>query len=194
MPASLLAAIPTTQVIASGKDHQPIFKVIVLTFHERFWLIILVHTEKHLCFRCFLWLKNEARPGPASPSRRSKAALEIFPIEQVIDVPKEPQLPPIITQGQRIARTQIRFREPLESIPSTRKSDGIENGADVIARRGKIEIDQHAATDMLSRHDRELMLWNHERANRPRHLRRALLRFGERVCSREVQRPNRSCS
>jgi len=47
MPASLLAAIPTTQVIASGKDHQPLFKVIVLTFHKRFWLIILVHTEKH---------------------------------------------------------------------------------------------------------------------------------------------------
>src|SRR5215212_10622151 len=127
--------------------------------------------RKHLCFMCFLWLKNEARPGPARAPRRPKAALEVFPIEQIIDVPKEPQLPPIITQGQRIARTQIRFREPVESIPSTRKSDGIEDGADVIARRGKIEIDQHTATDMLCRHDRELMLGNHERANGPRHLR-----------------------
>ncbi|HEY0364916.1 MAG TPA: hypothetical protein VGC73_00495 [Pyrinomonadaceae bacterium] len=47
MPAPLLTAIPTTQVVASGKDHQPVFKVIVLTFHKRFWLIILVHTALH---------------------------------------------------------------------------------------------------------------------------------------------------
>src|SRR6185369_7113380 len=38
----------------------------------------------------------------------------------------------------------------------------------------------------------ELMIGNHERAYRPRHLRCALLCFRERISSREIQGPERS--
>jgi hypothetical protein len=64
----------------------------------------------------------------------------------------------------------------------------------VITRRRKIKIDQDATTNVLGRHDRELVIRDHERAYRSRHLRRALLSLRERVRSREIQRPERSCS
>src|SRR5262245_15931531 len=101
MPATLLTTITATQEIPSGKDHQSIFEVIVLTLFERLWLIT------HLCFMCLLWLKHKRRTGPASPARRAKAALEIFPIEKIINITEETQLSFVITQRQRITRTQI---------------------------------------------------------------------------------------
>jgi len=47
MPATLLATVPTPQVIASGEDHQPIFKVIVLALFKRFRLVTLFDTTIH---------------------------------------------------------------------------------------------------------------------------------------------------
>src|SRR5215213_10115007 len=97
-------------------------------------------------------LKHERCTGPASSARRAKAALEIFSIEEVINIPKEAQLPALATQRQRITRAEIGLRESLESITTTRKRPRIEDRADVIARRREIEIDQHATTNMLCGH------------------------------------------
>ena len=98
MSATLLATVPTSQMIPGGKDHQPIFKVIVLALLKRFWFNSLFLTEKHLCFMCLLWLKHERRAGSARPSGRAKPTLKIFPIEKIVYVTKETQLPAVIAQ------------------------------------------------------------------------------------------------
>src|SRR6185369_1794417 len=149
--------------------------------------------QKSFCALCaFLWLKNERCPCPSSPPRCAKPTLKVFLIEEIVDISKEPQLFSVITQRQRIARAEISFRESFKSKPAARKRRRIDDRAEVITRRRKIEVDQHAPADVLCRDDRELMIGNHERAYRSRHLRRPLLCFGERVRSREIQRPERS--
>src|SRR5215212_3351530 len=87
MPATLLTAVTTPQEIASGEDHQSILEVIILTLHKYLWLIALFHHLKH-----------ERRAGPAGPAGRAKAALEIFPVEEIINIGEEAQLPPVIAQ------------------------------------------------------------------------------------------------
>ena len=95
MPAPLLTTVPTPQEIASSEDHQAIFEIIILTLLKFLWF--------------FHHLKHERRPGPTGPARRAKPTFEILPIEKIINISEEPQLPPVITQRQRIARTQIGF-------------------------------------------------------------------------------------
>ena len=148
MPAPLFTTVTTPPKIARGEDHQPVFKVIVLTF------------LKLLCF--FHHSKHERRARPAGPARRPKPTLEIFPIEKIINISEEPQLPSIITQRQRIARPEIGFGESFESIPATCKRPRIEDRTDVITRRREIKIDQHTPANMLRGHNRELMIRNHE--------------------------------
>src|SRR3954452_19331141 len=106
MPATLFATIATPQKIATRKDHQPIFEVIVLILFERFWLL----SYNHFVLCASSWLKHKACTGAARSSRRSKAALKIVPIEEIVDVAEETQLPPVVTQWQRIARAEIGLR------------------------------------------------------------------------------------
>src|ERR1044071_6297925 len=46
MPATLFATITTTQKIATGKDHQAVFKVVVLALDEHVPLVILFHHSR----------------------------------------------------------------------------------------------------------------------------------------------------
>lgn len=87
MPAPLLTTVSTPQKISCSEHHQPIFKVIILTLPKHFSFVTRFHHLKH-----------ERRTGPARSPRRAKATLEIFPIEKIVNISEEPQLPSIVTQ------------------------------------------------------------------------------------------------
>lgn len=87
MPATLLTTVTATQKIASGEDHQSVFEVIIFSFAELFSFIVGFH-----------YLKHEACPRSACPAGRAKATLEIFPIEEIVNIAKEAELSSIIAQ------------------------------------------------------------------------------------------------
>ena len=73
MTAALLATIAATEMITGSKDHQPVIQIVVLAFYKlnRFALAaVLSHYSKD---------KHCARAS--DPSRRPKAAFEIFSVE-----------------------------------------------------------------------------------------------------------------
>jgi hypothetical protein len=87
MPASLLTTVPTPQQIPRGENHQPTFKVIVLALAQHLWFFTVFHH-----------LENKRCARPARAARRAKTTLEILPLEKIINIREESQLPSIIPQ------------------------------------------------------------------------------------------------
>lgn len=73
MTAALFATITATQVITSGKDHQPVIQVVVLVFDE---------LDPFACAAAFPHdSKDKHGTGAPDTSRREKAALKIIAVK-----------------------------------------------------------------------------------------------------------------
>ena len=96
-------------------------------------------------------LKNDACARSGGSCRRAEPTFKVLLIKKIIHITEETQLPFVTTEGQGIARSQIRLRESFESIPTTGERGSVKDCAEVITRSGEIKIDQNAMTNPLGR-------------------------------------------
>src|SRR5438046_6678061 len=138
--AALFTTVAAPQVITRRQYHQPVIQIVVLAFNER---------NHSVCAAVPHLLKDKRRASTTGASRCAKAALEVFAVEEIVDVTEEAQRARFAMKRQRVACAYIGLGYSPKTISTTGKRYWVKNRREIVTRRREVKVHQEAATKAL---------------------------------------------